>query len=61
MTEYLKAVKEIMSRLGAKIDANQAQMDAVHEEMMAQIRAWRKEMKAGQETTAGRVECKEPS
>jgi hypothetical protein len=36
-------------------------MDAAHKEMMAEIRAWRKEMKVGQETTEAHLECKEPT
>jgi hypothetical protein len=47
--------------MDAKIDANEAKMDAAYEEVMAEMRVWWKEMKAGQETTEARLESKEPT
>jgi hypothetical protein len=72
MTEFLKAVKEMMEGIEAerkagheemmtKLDAHQAKMGVAHKEMMAGMRAWRKEENAGQKTTEARLECKEPT
>jgi hypothetical protein len=52
---------EMLAKIDAKIDANQAEMDAAYEEVLAEMRAWQKEMKAGQGKTETRLEGKEPT
>jgi hypothetical protein len=45
-TEFLKTVKEILVKMMANQDILMARIDANHEKMMAESRAWREQIQA---------------
>jgi hypothetical protein len=63
----MQQIIEMLAKMDAKLDTSQAmlakmnaEMIADREERMVEMRAWRREMKAGQETTVAPLKCNEP-